>query len=104
MVRYSLPTCQPMRRLGESCRPASERPFSTTLSYPGGLRLSLRDAYQVGERTSGPFRRSSVTQPRLYLVNKVMCPCDAAQGLACSRLDGTCVAQDGHLLPDDNSI
>lgn len=54
MMRYSLPTCQPALQLGDACRPASNRPINTTLSYPGGLRLSLHHVYQVAERLNKP--------------------------------------------------
>ncbi|XP_054258563.1 astakine-like [Macrosteles quadrilineatus] len=66
MGRYSIPTCQPRREVGEVCRPLSE-PVNVTLEYPDGASVDL----------SGVFY--------------IMCPCQG--GLGCGN-DMECVEHD----------
>lgn len=48
LMRFSSPWCQPLLQLGDTCRPASSKPIlNTTLSYPNGLHVTLKDAHQV---------------------------------------------------------
>ena len=46
-MRYSVPYCQRLKQLGDSCRPASDTPSNLTLSYPNGLEVSVTDVYNV---------------------------------------------------------
>lgn len=64
MMRYSIPGCQPFRKLGEICRPNSSRSINQTFYYPNGLRIKLTNAHQI------------------------LCPCGA--DLFCSKKSGTC--------------
>ena len=47
MMRYSVPYCQPLKQLGERCRPASSTPSSMILTYPNGLEVNLTQAHYV---------------------------------------------------------
>lgn len=49
MMRYSTPWCAPLLKLGDTCRPSSTQLKNVTLTYPGGLEIFLKDAYQVIE-------------------------------------------------------
>ena len=52
MTRFGSAWCWPLQQLGESCRPASQRPITAlNLTYPGGVKLVLTDVYQVQDST-----------------------------------------------------
>ncbi|KAJ4451400.1 hypothetical protein ANN_02862 [Periplaneta americana] len=63
MQAYSIPTCNKVRGLGESCRPNNE-PGDFNLSYPDGSSMQVTNAY--------------------------LAVCGCAEGLLCHR--GTCQA------------
>lgn len=69
MGRYSIPTCQKKLQLSDYCRPASDEPTNTTITYFDGQVVSL------------------------YNVHMIMCPC--ADGLSCDLKTGSCVNFDG---------
>lgn len=76
MGRYSIPTCQKKLQLSDYCRPASDEPTNTTITYFDGQVVSL------------------------YNVHMIMCPC--ADGLSCDLKTGSCVNFDG--LSNFNAI
>ncbi|OXU25488.1 hypothetical protein TSAR_006622 [Trichomalopsis sarcophagae] len=62
--RYSIPMCSPQPTLGEQCRPSSPRLTNTTLGYPDGSTVLIKDAYLM------------------------LCPCST--GLSCDSRIGVC--------------
>lgn len=64
MGRYSLPQCEKKLQLHETCRPASDEPFNTTVTYPDGEVVSLTNMHML------------------------VCPC--ANGLVCDPRSGRC--------------
>lgn len=75
MGRYSIPQCQKKIQLYEACRPASDEPLNTTVTYLDGNMVSLQN------------------------VHLVMCPC--ADGLVCDPRSGRCEDFDSHGSPNE---
>lgn len=92
-MRYSTPWCAPLLKLGDTCRPSSTQLKNVTLTYPGGLEIFLKDAYQVIEWVIAVNDNWLELWRFLFLSKfvKVLCPCDASQGLVCSPINGTCI-------------
>ena len=74
--RFSLPRCQSLADVGDSCRPSAQRAINTTVNYPDGQVVNL---------------------PAVYLGG---CPC--AAGLHCS--DDQFVCHDPTLHEEFNAL
>ncbi|XP_066994930.2 astakine [Anabrus simplex] len=62
--RYSVPMCQRMHEVGESCRGRGQEPMNTTVGYPDQSKVELTNVYWL------------------------FCPC--ADGLVCEKPSSTC--------------
>ena len=50
MMRYSIPTCQPLLELNETCRPGGgSLEINGTFHYPNGIKITLTNSYQVSK-------------------------------------------------------
>ncbi|XP_067133710.1 astakine-like [Centruroides vittatus] len=67
MMRYGVPRCRALGRIGQLCRMNNE-PQNTTLYYPNGVLVDVSDVYTL------------------------TCPCDI--GLACKN--NVCAAEDAY--------
>ena len=91
-MRFSTPYCQPLKQIGDDCRPASSTPVNMTLSYPHGLKINLINAHQVFRENIGEM--CFIINVFFCLLFQIMCPC--AEGLFCNTMaDAVCTLGNG---------